>query len=113
MKLAIIGSRNVQKDIIEKIKKSIDFNCDEIVSGGAHGIDELAEKIAYSLKIKVKIFKPNYKKYGKIAPLIRNKQIIDYSDKVLAFWNYKSKGTRHAILYALKIDKKINIFIID
>lgn len=109
MKIAIIGSRNI---------KSIDLNeyvtdNDEIVSGGARGIDTLAAEFARQRGIKLTEFLPEYEKYGKAAPIIRNKQIVDYADKVIAFWNGKSKGTKHTVEYAKKINKSCDIFIIQ
>ncbi len=109
MKIAIIGSRSI---------KSIDLNeyvtdNDEIVSGGARGIDTLAAEFAKKRGIKLTEFLPEYEKYGKAAPIIRNKQIVDYADKVIAFWDGKSKGTKHTIEYAEKINKNCDIFIIQ
>jgi hypothetical protein len=40
---------------------------------------------------------PEYRKYGRGAPLKRNIQIITYSNLVLAFWNGKSRGTKFVI----------------
>lgn len=109
MKIAIIGSRSI---------KSIDLNeyvsdNDEIVSGGARGIDTLAAEFARQRGIKLTEFLPEYEKYGKAAPIIRNKQIVDYADKVIAFWDGKSKGTKHTVEYAEKINKSCDIFIIQ
>ena len=42
--------------------------------------------------IKLTEFFPQYKIYGKAAPIIRNKEIVDYADKVIVFWNGESKG---------------------
>lgn len=90
MKLAIIGSRSL-KDI--DLQNYIDFQVDEIVSGGALGIDKQAEKYAQENNIPTKVFMPDYRRYRKGAPLIRNIQIIEYADKIIAFWDGKSKGT--------------------
>jgi len=40
---------------------------------------------------------PQYKKYGRGAPLKRNVQIIEHSDFVLAFWDGESRGTKQVI----------------
>jgi len=42
-------------------------------------------------------FLPEYHTYGRVAPLKRNLQIIDYSDVIIAFWNGKSSGTKYVI----------------
>lgn len=45
---------------------------------------------------------PDYGKYGRSAPKVRDMQIIDDCDKVLAFWNGKSRGTKFTLDYANK-----------
>ena len=95
MKLAIVGSRSITN--YEKISEEIDIFIDEIpeviISGGAKGVDSLAEKYAYENNIEILIFKPDWKKFGKSAGVIRNKDIIQNSTHVLAFWDGSSKGT--------------------
>ena len=106
MRVAIIGSRNLQV----KIEKFLPENISLIVSGGAKGIDTLAEEYANENSIAKKIFLPDYKKYGKSAPLIRNKLIVDNSDIVIAFWDGVSRGTKFTIDYAKKQSKKVTVY---
>lgn len=42
-------------------------------------------------------FKPDYRRYGKGAPLKRNVEIVDYADCVLIFWDGTSRGSRFVI----------------
>lgn len=113
MKLAIIGSRTANDTMLDIIINKIPRDCVEIISGGAIGIDSIAEKAAAILNIKTTIFRPDYNKYGKKAPIFRNKLIINHADKIFAFWDYKSSGTRCAILYAISKNKNFEIFMID
>ena len=107
MKIAIVGSREINKIDIEKyITKE-----DEIVSGGAKGVDTIAANYAKNYGIKLTEFFPQYKIYGKAAPIIRNKEIVDYADKVIVFWNGKSKGTLSVIKYAEKTGKQCEVVI--
>ena len=108
MKLAIIGSRWL---MINDIQKYIPNRVTEIVTGGAKGVDYCAKKFALSRKIKVTEFLPDYKRYGRFAPLQRNLKIIDYSDEVLAFWNGKSRGTKFVIENCEKSGKKLTVII--
>jgi hypothetical protein len=109
LKLAIIGSRSFTD--YSSFKKRIQYiNIGEIVSGGANGADSLAEQYAKENNIPIKIFKPNWEKFGKSAGYIRNKQIIDYADQVVAFWDYQSKGTKHSIDISRKQNKLKHIF---
>ncbi|MBP3626523.1 MAG: hypothetical protein J6J39_00575 [Clostridia bacterium] len=108
MKVAVIGSRELRVDNLEKyLPKEVT----EIVSGGARGIDTSAREYALKNNIKLKEFLPEYEKYGRSAPLKRNIQIIDYADMVLAFWDGKSRGTKFVIDNCKRIGKRVRIFI--
>ena len=72
MKLAIIGSRNL---IIEHLEDYLPDNVTEIVSGGAKGIDRLAAEYAKKHQLPLTEFLPDYARYGRGAPFIRNRQI--------------------------------------
>ena len=72
-------------------------------------MDSCAAEYAMKNGIKLTEFIPQYKIYGRAAPIIRNKKIVDYADKVLIFWNGRSKGTLYVINYAQKIGKECEI----
>lgn len=88
MKLAIIGSRTIIE--LENFDKYIPNNVTEIVTGGAKGVDTLAMEYAKRKGIKLTVFLPEYDKYSRAAPIIRNKQIVDYADEVYVFWDGRS-----------------------
>lgn len=94
MKIAIVGSRTI---IIENLADFLPKKVSEIVTGGAEGIDTCAAVFATEKGIKLTVFLPQYKKFGRAAPLKRNEQIADYADCALAFWDGKSKGTQHIV----------------
>ncbi len=107
MKVAIIGSRSIfATDIGMYIS-----NGDEIVSGGAVGIDSCAAEYAKKNGLKLTVFLPQYERYGRAAPIVRNQTIVDYADKVVAFWDGKSKGTLSVIKYAEKTGKPCEIIL--
>ena len=101
MKIAVIGSRNIN---IADIGRYVS-NAEEIVSGGAVGVDSCAAEYAKRKGIKLTVFLPQYERYGRAAPIVRNKEIVDYADKIIAFWNGSSKGTLSVIQYAKKAGK--------
>jgi len=105
MKIGIVGSRNIT---VTNLGKYISSG-DEIVSGGAVGVDTCAEEYAKANGIKITVFLPKYERYGRGAPIVRNKEIVDYSDKIVAFWDGKSKGTLSVIKYAEKTGKPCDI----
>ena len=94
MKTAIIGSRTM--NVID-LKTYIPEETTEIVSGGAKGIDSCAKEYALSCGLRLTEFRLQYNRYKKGAPLMRNLQIIDYADTVIAFWDGTSKGTTFVI----------------
>ena len=114
MKIAIVGSRNCFKEDYEIICKYIPKEASEIVSGGASGIDSLAKKYAIEHNLLYKEFLPKYDEVEnkKIAPILRNREIVNYSDAVLAFWDGESRGTSDTINYSIKEQKPIQIYIL-
>ena len=106
MKIAIIGSRSIKKIDIENY---LGDNVDEIVSGGAKGVDSIAADFAKSKGIKLVEFLPEYEKYGRAAPIKRNEQIVKYADECLAFWDGNSKGTGHTVRMFEKAGKNVTV----
>ncbi len=108
LNIAVIGSRNFKNfELLNSVLNSENINC--IISGGAEGADTLAELYATNNKINTIIYKPEYSKYGKIAPIIRNSVIVKKADKIIAFWDGSSKGTANAIKTAGNIGKDVLI----
>ena len=83
----------------------------EIVSGGARGADALGERYAQERGYGLKVFPAEWNKWGRAAGAIRNGQMADYADALIAFWDGRSAGTRDMIRKArernLKTDVKI------
>ena len=108
MKLAVVGSRKIS-DI--RLDEYVDKKVHEIVSGGAIGVDSVAREFANAHNLLLTEFLPEYKLYGRAAPIVRNKKIVDYADKILVFWNGISKGTLSVNEYAKKSKKPIEIIL--
>lgn len=109
MKVAIIGSRLVQGDLSATILRYLPANTTEIVSGGADGVDKVAEQLALSLSLPIRNFLPDYSRFGQRAPLVRNLEIIEYADEVLAFWDGNSRGTMHSIAECIHRGKPVRV----
>lgn len=111
MKIAIVGSRDFS-DLMMVSSWVYDNFCDGdiLVSGGARGVDSIAEQQARNLGIECQIMKPEYDKYpGHYAPIARNKDIAAACDKMIAFWDGKSRGTLSAIEFARELGKPVEI----
>lgn len=84
----------------------------EIVSGGAKGIDTCAGEYAREHGLKLTEFLPDYRRYGRAAPLVRNREIVAYADQVLAFWDGKSPGTKYVIDQCKKQKKTVTVHLL-
>ena len=106
--LAVVGSRSCKtpkdkKRVFKKldsIHSKIGISC--IVSGRAVGPDSFAEAWAIERGVDTEIFLPDWKKHGRAAGFIRNNDIVEACDRLLAFWDGSSKGTEHSINLARK-----------
>lgn len=74
MKLLIAGSRSIT-DL--DISPYIPAETELIISGGAKGIDTLAENYADKMKLSKLIMRPQYHLYRRAAPLKRNDCLYD------------------------------------
>lgn len=112
MKIIIAGGRNFRD--YDKLRES----CDnilvnqkevEIVSGTAAGADTLGERYAQEKGYEVKKFPAQWDLYGKSAGYKRNQQMAEYADGLIAFWDGKSRGTKHMIDIANKMGLKVRV----
>lgn len=108
MKVAVIGSRTLT---VQNLADYLPDGTDCIVSGGARGIDSCAADFARKHGMRLIEFKPDYEKFGRRAPLVRNIDIVNECDYVLAFWDGKSRGTKYTINRAEKRGKPVKIII--
>ncbi len=116
MKIAMVGSRdfsnlNLVKNIIKQINEK--YPDAIIVSGGARGVDQTAEIAAIRCGLETLIFPADWETHGKKAGFLRNAQIVENCDILLAFWDGLSKGTANTIDIALNLKKKVYIYDID
>lgn len=129
--IAIIGSRDFNdydrvNYVLSKVQNGNPKWKLVIISGGAKGADSLGEKWAEDNNCETIIFLPKWddlthpnariktnkfgKQYDANAGFRRNKDIVDNSDVVIAFWDGKSAGTKNSIDYANQIGKPVFIF---
>ena len=106
MKLLIVGSRSITDfDLSEYVPSQTDL----IISGGAKGVDTLAEEFADQHQISKLILRPKYQLYGKAAPIKRNEQMVDLADEILIIWDGISHGAQHTLKFAQKKNKPITL----
>lgn len=114
-KLIVAGSRDFDDEVLlaetlnmlastELADKSV-----SIVSGMARGADALGYMFAHKNNIQVYEFNADWNKYGKRAGYIRNEEMGQFADALVAFWDGKSKGTSHMIQYMTKLKKTVYV----
>ena len=113
MKLAIIGSRGITSyDLVNSQFKKLLVDCPNIstiVSGGARGVDTIAEEVAKQHGLELTVFPADWKTYGKKAGFLRNTTIIEESDIVLAIWDGASRGTMDSVKKAKALGKPCRV----
>lgn len=123
----------IQKTIKELSLDGYDVSREnlELVICSSKETEKLATRFAKKYEIRVKRFTPGWEKYGKGARCIRNREMCEYANKVdykhtaytrdtkcnlgmlIAFWDYRSKGTKNIIDIAVKLNLKVKTIRID
>ena len=109
MKTIIAGSRNITDyTLVEAAVKESGFEITEVVSGAARGVDRLGEVWADQHQIVYRQFKADWNTHGKAAGFIRNQEMADYAEALVAVWN-GSRGTKDMITRATNRGLKVHI----
>lgn len=101
-KLVVAGSRSFAD--FDRLSADLDYLLSqkspddvEIVSGGAAGADALAERYARSRGLAFRAFPADWRRWGKLAGPIRNRQMADYGSAVVVYWDGRSRGSADMI----------------
>lgn len=116
MKVIIAGSRTISSGTsIERAVKLSGFEekITEIVSGTARGADRLGEQWAAARGVPIKKFPANWARDGKVAGFLRNMDMAEYADALIAVWDGVSRGTQHMIDAMLEENKQTYIYKVD
>jgi len=102
-KLIIAGGRDFsdelmfQKELTELVNSMPDTSVVSIVSGMARGADAIGASFAKQHGIQLYEFPADWHTNGKRAGYLRNEEMADFADGLLAFWDGESRGTAHMI----------------
>lgn len=106
LRIIIAGGRDFSNyDLLkETVNRFLSDYNDEpcIICGKAKGADTLGEKFAKEHGYKIRYFPADWGTYGKAAGFVRNIEMAENADALIAFWNGKSSGTKHMIETAKK-----------
>lgn len=100
MKVIVAGSRSVTSyEAVAAAIVSSKFTITELVSGGARGVDRLGERWAVEHNVPIKQFLPDWSR-GKSAGMVRNREMANYAEALVAVWDGSSRGTANMIVEA-------------
>lgn len=112
MKVIIAGSRDITDyGLLLAVIRAARFRITEVVCGKARGVDTLGEELAKKNGIPIKYFPADWS-LGNGAGHIRNRQMGDYADALIAVWDGKSRGTKGMIDYARSKGLKVYVHIV-
>lgn len=112
MNIVIAGGRDFNNS-------KIIYNCldqcniregDIILSGHASGVDTIGEQYAAEHNLQLRLFPAAWKKLGRAAGPIRNEEMAKIADRVIAFWDGESRGTKSMIALAKKYSCFLTVF---
>lgn len=110
MKIAIVGSRDypdldrVRRFVTELPPGTV------VVTGGARGVDRTAEETAEACGLEVLVLTADWDGIGRSAGLVRNEEIVEEADEIVAFWDGESRGTVHTLTLAVEAGKSVTVF---
>lgn len=116
LKVWVCGSRTITKyETVEEVLNLIwkNLKCPIVIrTGGAIGVDLLAEQWARANNIPVaESIIPDWSRFGRGAGLIRNREGVDWADRVVGVWDGESRGTKHCLDYAESTNKPCTLYL--
>lgn len=113
MKTIIAGGRDITDfNLVLEAYGNAPFEITEIVSGGARGVDKMGEQLAKLNYIPIKVFLADWDTYGRRAGPIRNAQMADYAEALIAIWDGESRGTGNMIQQATKKGLEVYVYMV-
>lgn len=121
IRIIVAGGRNfndyalLKSELTEYITglDIVDLSQVIIISGTARGADTLGEHFAYDYGIDIRRFPAKWDELGKSAGIIRNCEMVNYAGQatgvLFAFWDGKSRGTKHMITCAKKRGLEVHV----
>ena len=118
MKVIIAGGRDFTNvtvmattlNNLQDVDHVIEIEKLTLICGMARGADLTAYKLFSEAGLPVEAYPADWDQYGKQAGFIRNIQMADVADMLIAFWDGESRGTAHMIDTARKLNLNVLVF---
>lgn len=115
MRVLICGSRTFKDEGLMYATLNTSPYIDTVIHGAAAGADTLAHDWAMTYARHVDIYRADWIREGRAAGILRNERMLKFGrpDRVVAFWDGKSKGTQHMIEIAQKAGIPVQVVRFD
>ena len=116
LKVIIAGGRDftdtqyAADSLVKLVEENMLPDTFTVISGNARGADKVGEYLAKLWDLPLEIYPADWNQHGKSAGYIRNKQMADIADMLVAFWDGKSRGTAHIINTMKQQHKPVFVF---
>lgn len=113
-KTIIAGSRGITDyDLLLDQIEACPWEISEVVSGTAEGVDLLGEQYADEHDLPVERHEPDWDTYGRAAGPIRNREMAESAEALLAVWDGQSPGTKNMIEEAEKAGIEVHVYTLE
>lgn len=82
----------------------------KVIHGGAKGADSMADDWFVVSWCPFDVFPADWDQHGKRAGIMRNLDMADAADALIAFWDGESRGTKHMIETAIKEGLEVHVY---
>ena len=118
MRIIIAGSRAIGRisqrrwnyeqlaELVEQAVAQSGLSITDVISGSAGGPDRAGEQWAAKHNIPITVFKPNWK-LGRGAGLIRNREMVEHAEALIALFDGQSPGTQDTIDKMLRKGRQV------
>lgn len=114
--VAVVGSRGLAQlpALVARLSELRALGqLDQVVSGGAAGVDSLAAAWCRAQGVPLVELRPDYAAHGPAAPHVRNAEIVRRASRVLLVWDGRSKGTLSAYRAARRLGRPCKLLPLD
>lgn len=112
-KLTEIMTDDEARQLVWGVLNGSPFQIGELVSGGARGVDSLAEEYAENNNIDLTVMEADWDTFGSFAGPRRNSEMADYAEAGVIIRVDESAGSTDMLKKARKHFGEENIFLVD
>ena len=111
MRVAVIGSKSFSRlDLVRQFINQLPWT-DVVIVGRARGVATAAELAARKRRMVIELIVPDWRRYGRKAAVVRNCEVVENADWIVAFWDGKSREVLRSIELADKLSKPLYLVI--